>query len=151
MSRRILEAMVTGLCVVLVIGAIIGGGYCYSRANNGGDNGNEMETFGQDSGLCFDAAILGVLAAVPVALRRRLGWSANTLTVFALGGLLMLIVVGPIPSFQLGQTLENDMQGFLAIASFGCILLALVGATMVVASVVKALGNTKGNTYKQGD
>jgi hypothetical protein len=145
MIRRVLEAIAMGICIAVVVGGIIGGGYCYSRADNGGHNGNEMETFGQYAGLCFDAAIFGVLAAVPFALRRRLHWAENTLTVFVLGGLLMLTVIGPIPGLQLWQTLENDGQGFAAMLSLGCILLAAVGAVMVVAAVVKALGNTEGD------
>jgi hypothetical protein len=151
MIRRILEAIVIGFGVAAVTGSIIGGVYCYSRANNGGHNGNEMDTFGQYAGLCFDAALLGGLATVPFALRRRLRWSASTLTVFVLGGLLILIVVGPIPSFQLGQTLENDAQDFLVMLSLGCILLAVVGAIMVIYAVAKALGNNKGDTNRQGD
>lgn len=140
MSKKTLEAVVIGLCVALVIGGIVAGGYCYDRGNNHGHDGNEMETFGQYAGLCFDAAIFGVLAAVRFALRRRSGWSSADAPFF-FGGLLMLVVVGPIPSFLLGQTLENDAQGFLLVASLVCILLAMVGATMVVTAITEAIAS----------
>jgi hypothetical protein len=148
MSKRVLEAMVVGLCIPGVIGAILGAIYRYGRADNGGHDGNEMETFGSYSGLCLDAAILGVLAATAFTLRKRPAWpSASRL--FWGGGVCMLFFVGPMPGFQLGQSLENDAQGFLLMLSIGCIGLAIVGATMVVLAVLRMAEDGSPNSVKR--
>jgi hypothetical protein len=139
MIRRTVETKLTGLCVALAIAGAIGGVYCYGRADDHG-HGHDyhvMETFGTYSGLCFDAAIFAGLAALLFAVRKRSGWPATGL--FISGGSLMVISVGPIPRLVLEQSLENDMEPYLAMASSVCIVLAAVGAIMIASSVIQAL------------